>query len=256
MEPIERTAAAFENRLRVRQPAQLAREALGFIGVEPQPFELVELKSQEVEPRVPLVVLRGDSGALALELVPASGRFRDPSEQLVVTPEVVDDDPLPVPVEQQVVLVLAVDVDEVLPELAQQVRGHRTMVDERTGSAARPDHATHDAFVRALFQIPVGEPCARRCVGGRLEHAADLGPLRAGTNHVGAGPRPEEQGQRIDHDRLARARLSRERGHSRCAFELQAVDDREGSNGQMREHAGRRLRYSSFPQCSFALRVA
>ena len=256
VEPIERTAAAFEDRLGVREPAQLAREPLGFFRVEPQPFELVELKAQEVEPRFPLVVLRGDPGELALELVPAFGRLRDLSEQLVVAPEVVDDDPLPIPVEQQVVLVLAVDVDEVLPELAQKLRGHRTVVDERTGSASRTDHAPHDALVRAFLQIPVGEPCPRRCVRGRLEHAADLGPLRAVSNHVGVGPRPEEQGQRVDHDRLARARLSGKRGHPRRAFELQAVDDRERSNGQVREHAGRRLRYSPFPQCSFALRVA
>ena len=173
-----------------------------------------------------------------------------------MTTEIVDDGSLPIPVEQQMVLVLAVNVDEVLSQLAQQVRGHRTMVDERARSAARAHHSPHDALVPVFIETPVGEPCPCRRIGGRLEHAADLGPLGAGANHVGAGARSQEQRQGVDHHRLPRARLSRQRGHPRRTFELQAIDDRERSNGQMRKHAWNVESYSPFPQCSFALSVA
>ena len=50
VQPFERPPAAFEDRLRVREPALLGREPLGLIGTEPQSVELLELVSQEVEP--------------------------------------------------------------------------------------------------------------------------------------------------------------------------------------------------------------
>ena len=50
VEPIESTAASVEDRFGVREPALLARESFGLIGIELQPFELIELEAQEIEP--------------------------------------------------------------------------------------------------------------------------------------------------------------------------------------------------------------
>ena len=132
---------------------------------------------------------------------------------------------------------LSVNVDDMLTELAQQVRGHRAIVDECSRTSPVADDAPHDALVRPVVELPIGEPCPDRCVRPRVEHAADFCPLGAGTDHVSVGARAEEERQGIDDDGLPRTGLAGERGHSRCAFELQAVDDRERPNRQVREHA-------------------
>ena len=49
--------ASFEDRLGVREPALLVHEPFGLVGIELQPFELVELEAQEVEPGHPLLPL-------------------------------------------------------------------------------------------------------------------------------------------------------------------------------------------------------
>ena len=246
LEPIERAVTTVEDRFGVREPALLARESFRFIGAEPQPFQLVELELQKVESGRSVLSLLGNLGDLAPQIVPLRRRLGHLPEQRVVAAEIVDDDSLTVAVEQQVMHVLAVYVHEVLPQLAQELQRYRTLIDVGARTAPRTHHAPNDALARVLFEIPVGEPGACRFVRGRLEHAAHFGPLGAGANHVGAGTRTEEQRQRIDHDRFARARLPGEGGHPRRTVELQAVDDREGSDRQMREHAGRRLPVRKF----------
>ena len=215
VEPIESPTAAVEDRLRVREPALVGRESLGFIGVEPQPVELIELEAKEVEPGRTVLAVRDDPVELTPERPPPLGRLRDLLEQRVMIAEVVDEEPLAILVEQQVMRVLAVDVDEVLTEIAQQVRGHRTIVDERARSAPGADYPPHDALARAVVELAIGEPRPGRCVRFRFEHAADLGPLGPGADHVRVGPRAEKQPQRVDDDGLPRARLAGERGHPR-----------------------------------------
>ena len=162
VEPIESTAASVEDRLGVREPALLARESFGLIGIELQPFELIELEAQEIEPGRSVLAVRRDPGELPSQLPPPTCRLRHPPEQRVMAAEIVDDGSLSVPVEQQVMHVLAVDVDKMPAQLAQQVRGHGPIIDERARSSPRTDHAPHDALVRPLVERSIGKPGARR----------------------------------------------------------------------------------------------
>ena len=107
--------------------------------------------------------------------------------------EVVDQQPLAVPVQQQVVGVLTVDVDEMFTELPQQVCSDRAIVDEGTRSSAGPDDSPHDALVDPVVELPVGEPRSDGRVRARFEHSADLGTLGPGTNQVGMGTCAEKQ---------------------------------------------------------------
>ena len=116
VEPLHHPAAAVEDRFRVGEPALFGRQRLGFAGAETQPFELVELEAQEIEPGGVVRVERGESGQLAPQLLPPPGRLRHLVEQRVVASKIVQEEPLTIPVEQQVVRVLAVDVDQMPAE--------------------------------------------------------------------------------------------------------------------------------------------
>ena len=62
------------------------------------------------------------------------------------------------------------------------------------------DDAPHDALVRPVVELPIGEPCPDRCVRPGVEHAADFRSLGAGADHVSVGARTEEERQGIDDD--------------------------------------------------------
>ena len=89
--------------------------------------------------------------------------------------------------------------------------------------------------------------------GAGLEGRRDLGALGAVAQRVGARAPAEREHDGVDDDRLAGARLARERREAARELELGRVDDREVADLQVREHA----QYSSpperplRPQCSF-----
>ena len=146
VEPIERPAAAFEYRPGVAEPALLGRQPIRLVGAEPQSVELVELEAQEVQPGRAVLAVVVDLAKPAPEVPPSPGDRGDASQQLVVTAELVDESPLPVPAEQKVMSVLSVNVDEVFAEIAQQVRGHGAIVDESSRTSPLADDASHDAL--------------------------------------------------------------------------------------------------------------
>ena len=242
IEPIESPAAAVEDRLRVREPALVGREPLGFIGTEPQRVELIELEAKEVESGCTVFAVHDNFVELAPELLPPPSRFRDSIEQLVMGAEVVHEEPLAVPVEQQMMRVLTVNVDEVFAELAQQVRGRRTIVDECARSAPGTDYAPHDALARSRHRArdrrATPGPVHSNSVSNTPQASARSAPARS-MFALARAPRSSPSASTTYG--FPCARLAGERSHPRRAVELEAVNDREGSDRQVREHAERRL---------------
>jgi hypothetical protein len=132
------------------------------------------------------------------------------------------------------VLLLSVDLDEQIGELAQRLQRHELSVHVGPRAAVGAEHAAQDELALVLDRLFL-EP-AQRVRGERGEGGRDLGAFRALTHDVaGAAPARDEQ-QRIDDDGLAGAGLAGERGEPRAELELRLVDDDEIAQLQLSQH--------------------
>jgi hypothetical protein len=85
--------------------------------------------------------------------------------------------------------------------------------------------AAQDAGAITLVQVLRGQPIAH---GGQridVEIRAHVGARRAGAHDARIRAPAQGQSERIDEDRLARARLAGERGESRSQLEIEPLDD-------------------------------
>ena len=123
------------------------------------------------------------------------------------------------------VLLLAVDLDEQIGELAQRLQRHELAVHVGARAAVGAEHAPQDELALVLDRLLL-EP-AQGAGRERGEAGSHLGALRALTHDVAAAAPARDEQQRIDHDGLAGAGLARERGQSGAELELRLVDDDE-----------------------------
>ena len=132
------------------------------------------------------------------------------------------------------VLVLAVEGDERLGELAQI--GHRrgAAVDERARAALRADAPREDDLLRVLRQA-LAQLAAQRV--RQLEHALDVRLLGAGPDDAGPRPAAEQQIERVGQHRLARAGLPRQDVEPRREAQLGLLDQQEVLDAELVEHA-------------------
>ena len=116
-----------------------------------------------------------------------------------------------VALEQQLVLVLAVDVEQPLAQLAQLRDRGRAPVHERARAAREVDRAAQEAGALALVEVVAprairAPPRAAASVEFRARPPRARAPAR--TTPASARP-PRASGERVDEDRLARARSRR-----------------------------------------------
>jgi hypothetical protein len=152
---------------------------------------------------------------------PAFHRVRDPLSLGVVLAERVEQIPLPTPVEQPLLLMLAVDLDQRPGCLRQACRGHRFVVQPGRRSTGRGHLAQAD---ERLWEA----------VEERLD-ARGLGPV-AHERRVRA--RPERQPQCVDNQALSGTGLPGQHVESRRELQPQPVDQREVGDGQLEQSTG------------------
>ena len=134
---------------------------------------------------------------------------------------------LGVGVEERLVLVLAVDVDQQPAQLAELAGSRRAAVQPR-GAAAADLPAENELGLRLeahLLQQREGGGDV-----GDLEHALDQRPFGAVADLVGAGPGAEREGQGVDDQRLAAARLAGQQVETGAEADLRARDQRQVTN--------------------------
>ena len=121
-------------------------------------------------------------------------------------------------IEQRLVLVLPVELDEVARRFAQHRGGRQRAVDERPAAALRRDLPAdqHLAAVRPLRRPP------RRS------------RLLAGPDQIRRGAAAQQQPDRSDEHRLARAGLAGEDGEAGFELDLNGFDDRQVADRQVR----------------------
>ena len=110
-------------------------------------------------------------------------------------------------------------------------RGHAP-VDPGPRAALGRDGAGQDDLASASAASP---PTAS---GVGHETRLDQGLRRAGPHHPHVGPAPEDELERLDHQRLAGARLAGQRRHARAERECEVLDHAEIPDAQLAQHVG------------------
>ncbi len=140
------------------------------------------------------------------------------------------------------VLLLAVNLDQELGQIAQRLDRHQLAVQVGARAAVRADHPSHDQLAVVLHRLLL-EP-AQRPLGQPREAGGDLGALGAVAHHVpGRAPAGDQQ-ERIDHDGFAGTGLAGERGEAGAELELRLIDDHQVAQLKMGEHGNVRARVS------------
>ena len=214
-----RQCAGFAMGQRVGQLALVALESLVFVGVgEGRALQLVDLEPVEIDlarPRAFVAAERRERGVDRRQL--RAGSFEG---RRVDRTEAIERGALRCGRHERLVRVLAVDVDERQAELGQRCHRREAPVEIGAGTTVARHDAAHDHLV----------------VGREHESTFDDRLGAAGAHHRAVGPAAEQQPDRFDDHRLARARLARDRGEAGPEHEREIGDDSEVGDGQFGEH--------------------
>jgi hypothetical protein len=138
------------------------------------------------------------------------------------------------------VLVLSGDVHQAAGDLRQRRERDEGVVEvDAVSPGSRHDPADDELCGRLGVVDPrdrEARPHLLRVGGIEFEEGLDGGGVRARADDLGRGAPPEDQVQRVDQDRLARARLTGDDREPGAELQGHAVDDREVLDGQAREH--------------------
>ena len=135
-------------------------------------------------------------------------------------------------IDQGAVVMLAVDLDQSLPDLAQQLHAHAGVVDEGAASCRRrPARAARSARPRRRCR---SRPGARTRDGslGKLEDRRHLALRRALAHQRGIAAAAEGKREGIEQDRLAGAGLAGQRRQALAEFEIELVDQNDVADRQ------------------------
>src|SRR5690606_14188626 len=151
----------------------------------------------------------------------------------------IEDATLLAPAQQRLVLVLAVQVNELATDLTHQCSRARGAIDP--GPVAPLGRYLTADDEQSLFRLDAllreGPDDGR--MRADVEDTLNARPPGARAHDVGGRALTEQQGERADDDRLACAGLARERVQPGFEAERQALDDGEVENAQLDQHTRR-----------------
>ena len=232
---LQRAARGVHQRLRMRQALVLRVEFVPLVGTGREAVDLADLPAQALmlARQVGLFGLRGAHRLAGLAPLAEGGGHRpgldlgEAVQQLAHAGRA----------GQALPGVLAVDVEQMLGQLAQLGDGGGAAVDPRAALALGVDDAAQQqrvlgavGGVEAGFLQPGGEG------GGAVELGRDLGAGGALAHDGGVAARAQGQLQRVDQDGLARAGLAGEGGETGGEVQLQRRDDDEVLEAQAAQH--------------------
>lgn len=140
-------------------------------------------------------------------------------------------------VEENLMLVLAMEIDERRPELAQGRESHRLVVDEGPASSVVTDDPTHAEFLTRGDGDPRLFEARTQAESGRLlERSLDNRGLGALSNELGARPTAAQSGERGDQERFAGTRLAGQNAQSTPQRETRPLDQSKITDGEPEKH--------------------
>ncbi len=231
----DRLLAQPDQGVRVAQALLLLLQVRQFALGQIQRFQLLELEAQQF---LALGLLAGAGQGVVVGApggLPGAPVLADGGGQLAGLGQVVEQGAVGILAQQGLVLMLAVDADQVLAQVAHLGERRGRAVDVGSGAAVGAHRAAQQALI-AVVQLPFGEPGAGRRVVPQVEGGQHLGPFAAGAHHGAVGALPQGQRQGVDEHRLAGAGLAADHGEARFRFQLQLVHGGEVANTEMGQH--------------------
>ena len=144
-------------------------------------------------------------------------------------------------VEQRLLLVLAVDLDQQVAELAEQPAAHRLVVDEGARAAVGGEHPAQHQIVPGIDAV-LGQQGRYRRLAGRAEDRADRRLRGTRADQLPIRPAAERQPERVEQDRLAGAGLAGQHAQPALELEVEALDQDDVADREAGQHgAGRRV---------------
>lgn len=201
----ERALHAVDQVRRMREPLVLGGDLVPFARLRRELVELGELPRELFAFELALALVRLRGVDRVRRVAPCAIAARD-GGRVGREPRVrVEQLALRVRAHQQLMRVLAVDVDEHLAHFAQLRERRARAVDEGARAAVRVDDAPQHHRVVGVERVLV-EPTRDAVV--RREFGADVGPAAAGAHDARVGALAERERERIDQDRFAGARFA------------------------------------------------
>jgi len=137
--------------------------------------------------------------------------------------EVVEQADVGVAAQQRLVLVLAVDVDQQIPQFLQLLHGGGAAIDVAARAAVAGEDPAQQTFgVRRV--VLGGEPARRRGVGADVEVGGNLAALGASADATDVAAVAQRHAQGVDDQGFAGAGLAGNRGHATLELDLQVGD--------------------------------
>jgi hypothetical protein len=208
--------------LGIRQHLPRGRQLTVLPGPDVGAADLVPLKGQEIDAGtlLPLVDSQGvELGTDGADPGKSLGNGLPARLQVSVRVEQVE---VALRIEQHLVLVLSVQLDESVREFAQRSRRRERIVHEGPAATLCRDLAADDHLAAV-----------------DLEDGLNAGGIGARAHQVARRPPAEKEADRLDQDRLARARLASEDVQAGLELDLDLIDDREIADRQVPQHAWR-----------------
>jgi hypothetical protein len=134
-------------------------------------------------------------------------------------------------IDERAIVVLAVDLDQCLAHLAQQLHADGDVVDEGAGAAVGGLEAAQDQQPVSLQAI-VGEEAQHGMIGSQLETRGDLALARAAPHQRSITTAADGKGEGIEQDRFSGAGLAGEHAKSGTEFEIEPVDQNDVADRQ------------------------
>ena len=139
-------------------------------------------------------------------------------------------------VRHRAIIVLAVNLDQHRANMAQHLNAHRLVVDEGAGAPVSLLYPAQDQFP-GLFRVGKAmfrQPADGLVRTGQIESRYDLPAVLPRAHQARFAAAAKRQPERIQQDRLARARFTREHAQAPAEIEMQPVDkddvlDRKGA---------------------------
>ncbi len=140
-------------------------------------------------------------------------------------------------VDQRALVVLAVNFHKLGSDFAQDLYGHRAVVDEGAGAAVRELHAAQDHVAFVLDRkIVCAQEFPRRMLLRKIEGRRDLPLLCAVANERGIAACAERQCKRVEHDGFTGTGLAGEYGKPPREIDIQPVDQNDIADRKVSEH--------------------
>ena len=188
-----------------------------------------------------LATMRRGRGLTRASLVP---ECRDLVRRRLQAGERVEQPAVGRSVDQRALVMLSMDLDQRRPQLLEDLRAHRLVVDEGARAAVDKLDPAQDQLVLGR-DVVLAQQRARRMSRRQLEGRRHLPLLGTVTHQGGISARPERQREGVEQDRFAGAGFAGERREPRCEVDVEPIDQHDVSDRKPGQHA----RFQSRSDC-------